>query len=175
MTGPTQEQWDAGQRWMRCNIVKIASGDDVTDDDTLLPLPQKLDNLAQNLNSYECNKVINDKEVRAECGTAILGDSSWMELLDGIPMTEAGEYPGSKKKANSAVMDVCMDKIAPYVAPERLTEWAADPQAYLSASYTIPSWNSVREGRNAKLKDAFDDPDAYFSCEIPHWAFEPQT
>lgn len=175
LTGPTQEQWDAGQRWMRCNIVKIASGDEVTPEDTLLPLPEKLDNLAQNLNSYECNKVINGKTVRAECGTAILGDSSWMELLDGIPITEAGEYPGSKKKASRAVIDVCMDKITPYVDPERLAEWADDPQAYVASVYTHPTWNSVREGRNFKPKDVWAAPDGYFSCEIPHWAFEPQT
>jgi len=100
LTGPVPEQWDAGDRWVRCNVVARVPGEGAAAAERLLPLRPDLVNSLDDT-TYRVCWVGGPDEQRIACGDDAGGRQVWVTVSDRVP-TPQTPWPGDEAAQDAA-------------------------------------------------------------------------
>lgn len=159
-SGPNDEQWAAGQRWIRCNLVKYGPR---AEGFVSLDPPAERDGEA--LRSQHCFRVVGRGTKNAPCvvnGKA--NEQAWVNLLDQVPLSQVTNKkpPRTDAKSWSLVKSYCYRNVTANLGKSLKPNWRSNIVAAARVPDGVFTW-----------KSAWKDPGATINCAIPVWAYAP--
>ena len=155
LTGPNQAQWDAGQRWARCNIV--LRGIESLGEDDLLPFGAAPETATQ---PWCFSRAQDDQIEWQRCRQ----DTSWVYSHRWIPIGELLDDPGifSKDDGASAALIV--------TACRKLTKSAVLKKYRPLEDEQIRA--SLDAADDVSLEQAWNTESLTVRCYFPYWAYK---
>jgi hypothetical protein len=102
LTGPTPEQWAAGDRWVRCNVVARLAPDAASPVERLIPLRPDLVNALDDATYRVCSQGSPDG-ARIPCADGVGQEDVWLTISDVVP-TPSIPWPGDQGAQEAAVL-----------------------------------------------------------------------
>lgn len=165
VTGPNEDQWNAGERWARCTVARSLPADRKRDNPKFLPLPpdDEWSNARDDFVNQFCYLSNDDGQRVTRCNA----ESKWMKVLAGLKLDQLSVDPEDIQSANTdddvlRLLDTaCLTLVEPLVKDEDELE---NYDISVTASYS----SELADSSFAEL--ALDDGTT-FNCSIPSWSY----
>ncbi len=146
-TGPNAAQWDAGQRWLRCNISRYVLGGEPQE---LLPLPTQLQGAGFELDNRRCKVLeVGSNQPWEQCTDPTLGGTVLVNT-NFIATTELrANAPKTVERAEELAAQFCETTQDPYTLPDRRGDiavgWVLSHDTGADGTKTVlDSWDGAR-------------------------------
>ncbi len=157
VTGPNQAQWDAGQRWARCNIT--LPGIESLGDDDLLPFGAAPENATQ---PWCFMKYENRRPESRHCSSG--SNPTWVYSHKRIPIGELLDDPGIFPQDDGALAALMLP------ACRELTKSAVLKKYRPLENEQIGAFLDYAD--DASLEQAWNTESLTVLCYFPYWAYK---
>jgi len=173
VTGPNQAQWDAGQRWARCNIT--LPGIESLGDDDLLPFGAAPEAATQpwcfledengQPELQDCN--VNTRTVERDGSEVTISngrDSTWVFSHDWMPIGELLDDPGSFPQDDGALAALILPACRELTKSAVLKKYRPLEDEQIRASLDAAD--------DVSLEQAWNTESLTVRCYFPYWAYK---
>lgn len=168
VTGPSDEQWAAGARWVRCLVNATLPENGSAKPRPLMELPATLDGVLNRSSGTKyryCWRFPknSDEAVYAECGSS-KARNMWLTVTSKLPQPANIRFV-SKGQAESMARSVCLTALSKLLTRRTTAEIANVMNVW---GYTEMKDGEIRKGF---FRKSWGKPNAFIGCAVPSRGF----